>query len=100
MTDIVCAPPTTARAEKNAAIARLGHRDNLEHRLENLGRVSDSKDNLYSRTVYGGIPGHILVACGSAESHLAVWSMASGTVRRFGRPGASLRFSVRHETVT
>ncbi|MFH1567749.1 MAG: hypothetical protein ABIL09_07085 [Gemmatimonadota bacterium] len=62
-----------------------------EHRLENLGRVSDAAGNLYSRTVYGGIPGHILIACGTAEPHLALWSMATGQARRFGRPGASVR---------
>ncbi|MFA6107188.1 MAG: hypothetical protein WDA75_00335 [Candidatus Latescibacterota bacterium] len=59
--------------------------------LENLGRVSDHPDNMYSRLVYGGIPGHILISCGSAESHLSLWSMESRTWRRFGRPGASVK---------
>ncbi|MEW6753196.1 MAG: hypothetical protein AB1505_19790, partial [Candidatus Latescibacterota bacterium] len=65
--------------------------DPARHRLANLGRVSDNPDNLYSRMVYGGIPGHLLVACSAAEPHLALWSLASGTARRFGRPGATLR---------
>ena len=65
--------------------------DPERHILENLGRVSDNPGNLYSRMVYGGIPGHILISCGSAESHLALWSMEIGTARRFGRPGAAVR---------
>jgi hypothetical protein len=60
------------------------------HHLENLGRASDHADNLYSRMVYGGIPGHILVSCGTAEPHLALWSMETGEFRRFGRPGAAV----------
>lgn len=59
--------------------------------LENMGRVSENKDNMYSRLVYGEIPGHILIACGSAESHLALWSMDTHTVRRFGKTGASVK---------
>ncbi|MBI2504051.1 MAG: hypothetical protein HYW07_12565 [Candidatus Latescibacteria bacterium] len=59
--------------------------------LENLGRVSEVEGNLYSRMVYGGIPGHILVTCGYAEAHLALWDIRTRKVRRFGRPGASVR---------
>ncbi|MCC9075119.1 hypothetical protein FKZ61_003195 [Litorilinea aerophila] len=64
--------------------------DPAAHRLENLGRMSDNPDNLYSRMVYA-IPGHILVTCGMAEMHLALWEIATGKVRRFGRPGAQVR---------
>jgi hypothetical protein len=65
--------------------------DPQKRELLNLGRVSDDPANLYSRLVYGGIPGHILITCGSAASHLALWSMETGTARRFGEPGDSLR---------
>jgi hypothetical protein len=65
--------------------------DPARHVLENLGRVSAVEGNLYSRLVYAGVPGHILVACGYAEAHLALWDMRTGQARRFGRPGASVR---------
>lgn len=61
------------------------------HVLESLGRVSDVEGNLYSRTVYAGVPGHLLVACGYAEAHLALWNLEKGEARRFGRPGAAVR---------
>ena len=59
--------------------------------LENLGRVSDCPDNLYSRMVYGDIPGHILISCGTADAHLALWSMDTGRAVRFGEPGDTVR---------
>lgn len=65
--------------------------DPARHTLTNVGRVSDNPGNLYSRMVYGGIPGHILVSCGTADAHLALWSMQSGQARRFGAAGASVR---------
>lgn len=65
--------------------------DPQRHTLENLGRVGENAGNLYSRLVYGGIPGHILIACGYAEPHLALWSMETRTARRFGRPGAAVK---------
>jgi len=65
--------------------------DPERHRLTNVGRMSDAPENLYSRMVYGGIPGHVLVSCGTADPHLALWSMATGEARRFGPPGASVR---------
>jgi streptogramin lyase len=65
--------------------------DPARHALENLGRVSEVEGNLYSRMVYGGIPGHILIACGYAQTHLALWEIRTGKARRFGRPGAGVR---------
>lgn len=61
------------------------------HTLTNVGRMSEAAANLYSRMVYGGIDGHILVSCGTADPHLALWNMASGETRRFGPAGASVR---------
>jgi hypothetical protein len=63
----------------------------MRHTLENLGRVSDDPANLYSRFVYGGIPGHILIASGLNSNHLALWNIASRTWRRFGKPDAKVR---------
>lgn len=65
--------------------------DPQRHALENLGRVSEVEGNLYSRTVYGEVPGHILIACGYAEAHLALWNIQTGKARPFGKPGASVR---------
>lgn len=65
--------------------------DPARHLLENLGRVSAVEGNLYSRMVYAGVPGHILVACGYAEAHLALWDIRRGQARCFGKPGASVR---------
>lgn len=64
--------------------------DPARQRLENLGRMSENPDNLYSRYVYA-LPGHILVACGMAEMHLTLWDIERGQRRRFGRPGAQVR---------
>jgi hypothetical protein len=65
--------------------------DPEQRTLVNLGRVSDHKDNLYSRTVYGGIPGHILISCISADAHLSLWNITTGSWQRFGRPGAAVK---------
>jgi hypothetical protein len=56
-----------------------------------MGRVSEVEGNLYSRMVYSGVPGHILITCGYAEAHLALWNIQTHQARRFGRPGASVR---------
>lgn len=65
--------------------------DPAAHRLENVGRMSENTANLYSRMVYGGVPGHILVSCGTADAHLSLWNIESGHVQRFGKPGAAVR---------
>jgi streptogramin lyase len=64
--------------------------DPARHALDNLGRVSDNPDNCYSRTVHS-LPGRLLIACGYAEPHLALWDLAAGRVSRFGPPGAQVR---------
>jgi hypothetical protein len=65
--------------------------DPVRQVLENMGRVSDHAGNMYSRTVYGGIPGHILISCGCEDPHLALWHMDICQARRFGRPGAAVK---------
>ncbi|MBT7859025.1 MAG: hypothetical protein HN712_01890 [Gemmatimonadetes bacterium] len=65
--------------------------DPAAHRLENVGRMSQNSANLYSRMVYGGVPGHILVSCGTADPHLSLWNMESGKAHRFGKEGAAVR---------
>jgi len=65
--------------------------DPEKRELQNLGRMSDNTANLYSRMVYCGAPGHVIVACISAEPHLAAWSMETGQASRFGRPGVHVR---------
>lgn len=65
--------------------------DPEKRELDNLGRVSDNPGNLYSRMVYCGAPGHVIVVCNSAEPHLAAWSMETGQVCRFGDTGAQVR---------
>lgn len=65
--------------------------DPERHTLENLGRVSEVEGNLYSRMVYSGIPGHILITCGYAEAHLALWDIRTRKARPFGKPGATVR---------
>lgn len=68
--------------------------DPARHALDNLGRVSSNTGDLYSRTVYGGLPGHLLIACGYAQPRLWLWEIASGTAgtaRPFGKPGATVK---------
>jgi hypothetical protein len=65
--------------------------DPQRHTLENLGRMSDNPANQYTRLVYGGLPGCVLVYCMAAEPHLTLWDIRAGKARRFGRPGASVR---------
>ena len=61
------------------------------HVLEDMGRVSDNPDNLYSRTVYGGVQDHVLISCGVADPHLALWNIKTHVATRFGKPGADVR---------
>ena len=65
--------------------------DPARHVLENLGRVSSNAGDLYSRMVYGGLPGHLLIACGYSQPGLWLWEIASGVARPFGKPGATVK---------
>ena len=65
--------------------------DPKEHRLDSLGKVSDNRANQYTRMVWGDAPGRLVITCGWAEPHLAVWDLASGRAQRFGRPGAQVK---------
>lgn len=60
--------------------------DPKEHKLENLGRVSDNPKNLYSRHFHA-IPGYILVSGGYDEPFLKAYHIESGTFQNFGTPG-------------
>jgi len=62
-----------------------------KHTLKNLGRVSEYPENLYSRVVYGDVPGKIFISCGHKKNHAAVWDMAEKTVKKFGRDGAVIK---------
>ncbi len=59
------------------------------HQLENLGRVSDVKENMYSRRVLAAGQ-WVLIECGRAESHLSAWNTTTRTWQRFGPPGARI----------
>ena len=61
--------------------------DPRRHALENLGRVSDVKGNMYSRRVFAA-RGWVLIECGRAEAHLSAWDVETRTWRRFGPSGA------------
>jgi hypothetical protein len=65
--------------------------DPARHTLANLGRASADPGNLYSRTVYGQVPGHILIACGYATPGLMLWNMQTREFRPFDRPGAQIK---------
>ncbi len=55
--------------------------DPAAHTLVNLGCASDDGNNLYSRRVFAGIPGKILINCGYSRSHIAELDISSGTFR-------------------
>lgn len=61
--------------------------DPERHVLENLGRASKNPKNLYSRTVYGDIPGYIIVSGGFEEPFLSAWDMKKQEFNEFGVPG-------------
>lgn len=65
--------------------------DPIGHTLTNLGRMSEDKDNLYTRWVYGGLHGYILVYCGLATPHLTLYDIKTRTARPFGKPRARVR---------
>lgn len=65
--------------------------DPARHVLDNLGRVSDDTGDMYSRNVYGGVPGHLLIAVGYAQPRLILWEIATGQRAPFGKPGATMR---------
>lgn len=64
--------------------------DPKRHTLKNLGRMSDVKENLYSRNVVA-VPGHILVSCGFAKPHLTLWNLRDRTRKPFGPEGAAVK---------
>ncbi|MDU2242565.1 MAG: hypothetical protein E7E23_18510 [Paenibacillus sp.] len=65
--------------------------DPVSHTLVNLGKVSDNEKNLYSRPVWGEVPGYILVAYGFDTKGLKAYHIDSGTYLEFGTPGAMVR---------
>jgi hypothetical protein len=65
--------------------------DPRHHRLDNIGRASTNVRNLYSRYVYGDVPGSILIACGMDELHLTRYDLVSGEFTRFGPPHAQVK---------
>jgi hypothetical protein len=62
-----------------------------EHTLENLGRASDNPENIYSRSVWGELPGTIFVLVGFDTVSLKAYNIASGTFQDFGSPGFTIR---------
>ncbi|PYI52850.1 hypothetical protein [Paenibacillus flagellatus] len=62
-----------------------------KHELTSVGRVSDNAKNLYSRNVYGGVPGRILVDGGFDEPFLRAWNIAAETFEPFGSSGETIR---------
>ena len=65
--------------------------NSAEHILENMGKVSEYEGNMYSRTVYGEVPGRIFISCGQKKSHVAVWDMETRSSKQFGRDGAVIK---------
>lgn len=51
-----------------------------QHILENMGRVSDNPKNLYSRTVYGGLPEYILISGGCDTPFLSAWNIKDHSI--------------------
>ncbi|NSW89460.1 MAG: hypothetical protein HPY74_02060 [Firmicutes bacterium] len=62
-----------------------------KHILENLGKVSEHEGNMYSRMVYGDVPGKIFINCGMKKSHVAAWDIETCTVKEFGKEGAIIK---------
>jgi hypothetical protein len=65
--------------------------DPRTHTLERMGRVSDHPNDMYSRPIYGGLPGYVFVAGGYETLFLKAFHIASGTFRDFGKPGYTVR---------
>jgi sugar lactone lactonase YvrE len=65
--------------------------DPVRHTLENLGRASDNAKNLYSRQVWGELPGTIFVQVGFDSVRLRAYSISSGTFADFGSPGFTIK---------
>ncbi|MHB9033746.1 MAG: NHL repeat-containing protein [Anaerolineae bacterium] len=64
--------------------------DPRTHTLVDLGKASDAGGNCYSRYVYGQVPGKILIECGHAERHLALYDITSAAFTRFGQQEESV----------
>ncbi|MFC5648190.1 hypothetical protein ACFPYJ_03485 [Paenibacillus solisilvae] len=60
--------------------------DPERHVLENMGKVSDSSQNLYSRQVTGELPGYILILGGFDTPFLTAWNMETREFKPFGNP--------------
>ncbi|GGD52450.1 WD40 repeat domain-containing protein [Paenibacillus nasutitermitis] len=54
-----------------------------KHTLENLGRMSDNPKNIYSRYVYGDVPGYILISGGFDAPFLASWNIETHRLKQF-----------------
>ncbi|QNK56290.1 hypothetical protein [Paenibacillus sp. PAMC21692] len=65
--------------------------DPEHHTLENLGRVSDNPLDQYSRTVYGEVPGHIVIKGGYDTPFLRAYNIDSGSLFEFGNQEAEIR---------
>ena len=58
------------------------------HKLTNLGKLSKAPGNMYTRTVYGNIPGYLMIVCGYAKKHHVLYDLSSGKFRDFGPDGS------------
>ncbi|MBP1988589.1 hypothetical protein [Paenibacillus eucommiae] len=65
--------------------------DPERHTLDSMGRVSDNPRDQYSRTVYGGVPGHMVIIGGYDSSFLRAYHIGTRSFFDFGTPGAEVR---------
>lgn len=66
------------------------------HQLETKGRMSPHPGNLYTRHVYAGIPGYLIVSGGMEQPFLQAWSLREERFRPFGRQGAAVLHVTEH----
>ena len=62
-----------------------------KHTLDNMGRMSPYLSNLYSRQVFGDVPGRIFINCGYDKPHASVYDLSTHKVNVFGKEGAFVK---------
>lgn len=69
--------------------------DPEKHVLDNLGSITGNPKNMYSRPVYGGLPGYILVSGGYDRPFLAAWDIEKESFRIIAESESNLAPTVR-----
>jgi hypothetical protein len=68
----------------------------VEHKLENMGRMSPYEGNNYTRPLYNGVTGKIFLTSGYKNTHMVSWDIEGEKYTKFGNEGTMVKEANEH----